>query len=45
MSVQQLLSYAMSIINSMGLTTYITAGFVVLLAGVAVKVLIDVFRR
>lgn len=45
MTVQQMLSYAMSIINSLGLQTPILAGMTILLAGVAVKVLIDAFRR
>lgn len=45
MTVQQALSYAMGIIKSLGLDTFIIAGLTIVLASVALKALITIFRK
>jgi len=45
MSVQEILSYSMGIIKSLNLDSFISSGLVILLAGIALGALINVFRR
>lgn len=45
MSVQEILSYAMSIISALGLQTFIYASLTIVMAGVALGVLLGALRK